>query len=95
MRGEESYERRSSQSDLRWKTCFISDENMVAFYSVFHWVSRFVHLTQTVVIYWLLTSWITNEIEKCLERALITSSLAVASPYFLSVKNYAGLLTRQ
>ena len=32
------------------KTC------MVAFYLVFHYISRFIHLTQMVVIYWLLTA---------------------------------------
>ena len=47
--------------DLRWKTCFISDENLVVFYLVFHYVSKFIHLTQMVVIYWLLTAWIINE----------------------------------
>ena len=49
--------------DLRWKTCFISDENLVVFHLVFHWVSRFIHLTQMEVIYWLLTAWIINEFE--------------------------------
>ena len=32
--------------DLRRKTCFISVENLVMFYLVFHKVSRFIHLTQ-------------------------------------------------
>ena len=31
---------------LGWKTCFISVENLVMFYLVFHKVSRFIHLTQ-------------------------------------------------
>ena len=42
--------------DLRSKTCFISDENRVVFHLVFHWVSRFIHLTQMEDIYWLLTA---------------------------------------
>ena len=50
--------------DLRWKTCFISDENPVVFHLVFHWVSRFIHLTRIEVIYWLLTAWIINEFEE-------------------------------
>ena len=33
------------------------------FYLVFHKVSRFIHLTQMVVIYWLLTEWIINEFD--------------------------------
>ena len=33
---------------------FISDENLVVFYPVFYKLSRFIHLTQMVVIYWLL-----------------------------------------
>ena len=52
--------------DLRWKTCFISDENLVVFHLVFHWRSRFIHLTQMEVIYWLLTAWIINEFESCI-----------------------------
>ena len=50
--------------DLRWKKSFLSDENLVVFHLVFHWVSRFIHLTQMEVIYWLLTAWIINEFEK-------------------------------
>ena len=53
--------------DLRWKTCFISDENLVVFHLVFHWVSRFIHLTEMEVIYWLLTAWIINEFENVTE----------------------------
>ena len=41
---------------LRGKTCFISDENLVVFHLVFRWISRFIHVTQTEVIYWLLTA---------------------------------------
>ena len=36
--------------DLRWKTCFISKENLVVFYLVFHLVSRFIPLIQMVII---------------------------------------------
>ena len=50
--------------DLRWKTCFISKENLVVFYLVFHLVSRFIPLIQMVIIiYWLLTEWIIDEFE--------------------------------
>ena len=30
---------------------------------VFHWVSRFIHLTQIDLINWLITLWIINEFE--------------------------------
>ena len=56
--------------DLRWKTCFISEENLVVFYLVFHWVSKFIHLNQMEVIYWLLTEWIINELEKEVWKAV-------------------------
>ena len=59
--------------DLRWKTCFISDENLVVFHLVFHWVSRFIHLTEMEVIYWLLTAWLINEFENA--YATMTSVL--------------------
>ena len=36
---------------LKWKP-------IVVFYLVFDLVSRFIHLIQMVIIYWLLTSWI-------------------------------------
>ena len=50
--------------DLRWKTCFISKENLVVFYLVFHLVSRFIPLIQMVIIiYWLLIEWIIDEFE--------------------------------
>ena len=50
--------------DLRWKTCFISKENLVVFYLVFHLVSRFIPLIQVVIIiYWLLIEWIIDEFE--------------------------------
>ena len=49
--------------DLRWKTCLISDENLVVFYLVFDLVSRFNQLTQMAIIYWLLTEWIIDEFE--------------------------------
>ena len=33
------------------------------FYLVFQYVSRFIHLTQMVVFYWLLTAWILNKFQ--------------------------------
>ena len=56
--------------DLRWKTCFLSEENLVVFHLVFHWVSKFIHLNQMEVIYWLLTEWIINEFEKEVWKAV-------------------------
>ena len=54
------------------KKCLISDKKHVSsqmktwwcFIWCFIWVSRFIHLTQMEVIYWLLTAWIIIEFEK-------------------------------
>ena len=70
--------------DLRWKTCFISDENLVVFHLVFHWVSRFIHLTQMEVIYWLLTAWIINEFE----NSNLTSLLKKWRSFFLWISGF-------
>ena len=61
--------------ELRWKTCFISNENPVVFYLVFHYVSKFIHLTQMVVIYWLLTAWVINEFKNCLFKIRLGQSI--------------------
>ena len=49
--------------DLRSKTVLIWDQNPKDLDLVFHWVSRFIHLTQIDLINWLVTLWIINEFE--------------------------------
>ena len=40
----------------------------MVFHLVFHWVSRFIHLTQMEVIYWLLTASIINKFENVIHK---------------------------
>ena len=66
--------------DLRSKTFLIWDQNPKDLDLVFHWVSRFIHLTQIDLINWLATLWIINEFEKVNSHSLSSNSLTTYNP---------------